>query len=289
MTDFLANFRALPPQEALEFLLDATEERLPREARPELEMALEALPEDRRRALVESRGGWAALAQELVGDPAFENHPMGVDLLLDTLAGLRIRQVESSLPDASGRERGATRSTELGRASWSGSGVLSRSALNTPYLELFEILEKLSPGPGHKIVDLGSSFGRLGLVIGMFFEECSFTGYEVVHERADEGDRVARLHGLWPRVRNLSQDLAAKDFAPEEADIYYLYDPVNRDTLAKVLSDLARIAQRRPIRLVSRGKTGGLQETLARCSWLRREGFISTRHSPIWIHRGAGH
>lgn len=287
MEIWIARWGTLPPHEACSALLHQFPAIGP-EALVQVEAHLEGLTPERRQALLAAAGGWAEVAQTLIGEPGTQApHPAGTDLVLDALLGLRIGAVERSSVDlAQGKERAAVEPSALGKASWSGSGVLSRSSLNTPYGELFQVLEKIALTPGQRLVDLGAGYGRLGFVIGHCLPEARFTGYEIVRTRVDESNRVAALAGLDPaRVRFETRDLSEAGWEPEEADYYFLYDPVNRDTLAKVLADLRRIASRRTIRLIARGRTGGLQEILGMAQWLRREAWIPTAHSPIWIHR----
>jgi hypothetical protein len=126
----------------------------------------------------------------------------------------------------------------------------------------------------------------MGFVLAFCLPEVRFTGYEIVSPRVQESQRVAKLHEVdSERVRFECRDLADPDSAPDDADLYFLYDPFNRDTLVKVMQDLQSVTRRRTIRIASRGKTGELQDYLAQTHWLRREGWIQTRHAPIWIHR----
>ncbi len=259
---------------------------LERTALEGLELHLESLPEDRQHALLESLGGWRNAAAQILGEESPIPSLLTEDLALDFLLGLKMSQTEAKVPSSVGRSRGAAVESALGDASWSGSGTLSRSSLNTPYRELFELLEKLNLQPDAHVVDLGAGYGRMGFVLAFCLPEVRFTGYEIVSQRVQESQRVAKLHEVDPeRVRFECRDLADPDFAPDDADLYFLYDPFNRDTLVKVMRDLQAVTRRRTIRIASRGKTGELQDYLAQTHWLRREGWIQTRHAPIWIHR----
>jgi hypothetical protein len=276
------------PEEVLQLLREGLPCECPESISRAVERELETLPEARLAELRDSGGGWAQFAQELLSDTPRAHRLPGVDAVLDSLLGLRILEVEEKwVPSGRGLERGASVDSALGEASWSGSGVLSRSSLNTPYLELFEVLDRVSPAPGSHFVDLGAGFGRLGFVIGLCLEGVRFTGYEIVAPRVEESRRAASLLELPVEIRFEVQDLAAPGWAPVEADYYFLYDPVNRDTLVKVLADLRKVSAARTIRLISRGRTGGLQEMLRKTLWLRTEAMIPTAHQPIFVHRSA--
>jgi hypothetical protein len=130
---------------------------------------------------------------------------------------------------------------------------LSLQAMQTPYTEIRHILSLLDLQNGHHVVDLGCSYGRMGHVIGRHYPEVSFTGYELVAERVQEGNRVlARFH--YPRVAIETKDLSSAVFLPPDAEFYFIFDFGSASAIEKTLQDLRRIAQRKPITLVGRGR-----------------------------------
>jgi hypothetical protein len=160
----------------------------------------------------------------------------------DAWLGLHCERVEAALP----RDRLAREDRQL----WLD---LPLPSLQTPYVELRALMARLAPPPGHTVVDLGAGYGRLGFVIARHHPGVAFVGYELVAERAGEGTRCLAAHGC-EAARLEVADLAAPDFAPCDADIYFLYDYGTRAAIEKTLEDLRRVAQRRPIAVVGRGR-----------------------------------
>lgn len=179
---------------------------------------------------------------------------------VDDWLGLRTQVTESGILEKRGASgSGADSDTQF----WIGLPV---QTLLTPYVELREILERLDPGPGETIVDLGAGYGRLGFVMARHRPDARFVGYEAVAERVIEGQQ-----GLdyWKagNARLIVADLADPGFEPASAEFYFLYDFGSRDAIAKCLADLRRIAARRPIVVVGRGRSS--RDAIERdCPWL---------------------
>lgn len=172
---------------------------------------------------------------------------------VDEHLGFRIEAIELELLSG---DRDPSKSDPVSEAEqqlWIGLPV---QAMQTPYVELREILARLSPAAGSTIVDLGAGYGRMAFVIGDLYPEVGFIGYEYVEARVTESIRCLRLR--YPKairkLEMLAADLSSSDFVPEAADSYFIYDYGTRAAIAKTLGDLRGIAARRPIAVVGRGR-----------------------------------
>lgn len=162
---------------------------------------------------------------------------------VDAWLGLGAEAVESSL---NGRQ------SPEGQRLWLGLPV---QAMLTPYVELRAMLERLSPRPGETVIDLGAGYGRMGFVLARHFSQVRFVGYELVAERVAEGRRALDLAGARaPGVRLEAADLAAESFELPPAEHYFIYDYGSRGAIDKTLGDLRRIAGRRAITVIGRGR-----------------------------------
>ena len=175
---------------------------------------------------------------------------------LDKILGFRVKYIEEMLvaeargfaPDGSHESWGPT--IHQGIQTWVG---LDLQTLQTPYSEILRILQLLKVKPYHHIVDLGSAYGRMGIVIGGLYIKNTFTGFEYVKSRVDEGNRVYQELGIH-RCKLLTQDLFAKDFELPEADVYFIYDYGQVEHIDHTLKQISTVAFKRPIKVVVRGK-----------------------------------
>lgn len=167
---------------------------------------------------------------------------------VDRWLGLNIDDVEAAIKSLAQDGQLVARE-EAGRSAeqelWIG---LEPQALQTPYTELREALERVQPQPGSLVVDLGAGYGRLAHVLFRHFPTVQFLGYEILAARCEEGVRVIdeqlvrRGGAKSEQYRLVDVDLA--QIVPEPAEIYFLYDYGHRDAVRKTLRDLAEIAGR---------------------------------------------
>ncbi|WP_413578202.1 methyltransferase [Bdellovibrio sp. HCB290] len=133
---------------------------------------------------------------------------------------------------------------------WRGLPV---QALQTPYTEIRHILDLLKPTEGQHIVDLGCGYGRMAFVVGKHYPNVKFTGYELVAERVNEGNRILRNFD-YPLAAIKTQDLTDPRFVPVSADYYFIFDFGSAPAVDKTLEDLKSIALTRSIQVVARGR-----------------------------------
>ena len=160
---------------------------------------------------------------------------------------------------------------------WAG---LDPQALQTPYPEIRMMLSKLDLQFGQKIIDLGTGYGRMGLVIGHFYPEVEFTGYEVSTERVNEGRRILDKIGLdFARAKSegiqlLQADISSGGFEIPAVDVYFIYDFGDLESIIRVIDQLKQISMRQPIRVVGRGRR-------TRDHIERHEPWLSQVHPPV--------
>lgn len=175
---------------------------------------------------------------------------------LDKILGLRLKYIEEMLVaeakgfDPEGSHESWGPSLHGGVQTWVG---LDLQTLQTPYSEILRIFQLLKMKPYQHVVDLGAAYGRMGLVVGGLFIKNSFTGYEFVKARVDEGNRVYRELEL-VRCQLIEQDLYDRGFEMPEADIYFIYDYGQVEHIDYNLKQIQKISRKRPIKLVVRGK-----------------------------------
>lgn len=106
---------------------------------------------------------------------------------------------------------------------------------------------------GARIIDLGSGYGRVGLVYALLRPDIEFIGYEYVPHRVDISNKASYELGLQERLQFITQDLSIASFIIPEADVYYLYDPFTEETYHFVLKKIIEISKKRNITVVTKG------------------------------------
>ncbi len=153
---------------------------------------------------------------------------------------------------------------------WVGLNIQS---LLTPYTEIRKLLKLLEIKPGDRLIDLGAGYGRIGFVMGHYYPDSSFVGYEAVEERVQETHRCLKRWNF-PNVQMELADLSAQNFKPEAADFYFIYDYGTRPAVEKTLEDLKEVARTRKITVIGRGR-------LSRDAIERHHPWLSQVHAPL--------
>ena len=121
---------------------------------------------------------------------------------------------------------------------------------------------------GSSIVDLGSGFGRVGLVYSLLRPDIKFIGYEYVPHRVEVSSNAARSLDLEANLRFKVQDLSSQLFKIPIADVYYLYDPFTEETYQYVLKQITELSKKRKITVVTKGNARSwLTEIACKNSW----------------------
>lgn len=132
------------------------------------------------------------------------------------------------------------------------SGVEVQSGYSTILLALHTI----HAGQGSTLIDLGSGYGRVGLVCALLRPDIDVTGYEYVPHRVDVANQASENLGLQEHLRFKAQDLSSPSFTIPDADVYYLYDPFTEETYRSVLKQILAVSRRRQITVVTKGAAG---------------------------------
>lgn len=133
-----------------------------------------------------------------------------------------------------------------GAQTWVG---LSPSQLQTPYFELIEILDKLSPDQ-KTIIDLGAAYGRLGVLIGLFYPQLKFLGIELVKERVNEAQRIFS-HYNFANAQMLVSDTTEK---VPKGDVYFVYDFGSHHEILELINIFSEKADRgEKFQIIARG------------------------------------
>lgn len=175
--------------------------------------------------------------------------------LVDQHFGFQIKDIEHSLFLAAKELRPSGNLSNLshvlhhGHQTWVG---LDPQTLNTPYAELQLLCELLKPKADEHVVDLGAGYGRLGVVLFHLFPEVRFTGYELVKERVQEGNRVFKQLG-YAKGELITADLT-HNFKLPVANYYFIYDYGKVAHIRQTLSELEELADTHRFKVIARGQ-----------------------------------
>ncbi len=196
---------------------------------------------------------------KLLKQPEFFRLPRGAtsrnqSKRLDKILGFKISKVEQKLLkkykayyslDQSGRKQ-----KYQGCETWIG---LHPQVLQTPYNEIFDFFEVLKMHNPKSIVDIGAGYGRVGLVMASMFPEATFSGYEIVEKRLEEGNRIFERLEL-DQCQMYYADLSKESFTPPIADIYFIYDFSDPLDIRKILGQLRAVNENRKAFVIAKGE-----------------------------------
>jgi hypothetical protein len=148
---------------------------------------------------------------------------------------------------------------------YEGAGLGVQSSFTT----IIVALEALAPPPNASFIDLGSGYGRVGLVVGLLRPDIDFTGFEFVEHRVAVSIASTVRCGLSTHVHFKTQDLSAPDFKIPVADVYYLFDPFSRETYEHVFAQIVEIGSTRDVAVLTKGHAGTwFAEACAGKNWI---------------------
>ncbi len=172
------------------------------------------------------------------------------DALVDRIIGYKyLSKIESTRKDQ-------PLLSKQGEAKWSKKSPVD--GYSSSYRDIKEILKVSGMKDGDSFVDIGSSFGRVGCVIGANFPNTQFSGYEIVPERVAEAQRIADFLQL-DNVNYFHADVSADHFEIPEADWFFFCDPLDGDELAYTLQKIHNRVSNKEVRLIAK-YTGGLNK-----------------------------
>ncbi|PIK13566.1 hypothetical protein [Halobacteriovorax sp. JY17] len=150
------------------------------------------------------------------------------------------------------------------------SGVGVQSGYSTILLALHSMKAAL----GSTVVDLGSGYGRVGLVCSLVRPDINFIGYEYVPHRVDVSNEASEALGLQASLIFKTQDLSLESFSIPDADFYYLYDPFSEETYRYILEQIVEVSKRKEVTIVTKGNAR---------NWLKKIAKEQNWPNPIYI------
>lgn len=184
---------------------------------------------------------------------------------LDTLFELDYKLEENLVFDPTTKER-----------LYEGAGVGVQSGYSTILLALHNIDLK----QGGKIIDLGSGYGRVGLVCSLLRPDIDFTGFEYVPHRVENSNLTCKSLDLQESLNFKTQDLSLESFKIPKADVYYLYDPFTKETYHYVLKQIVEVSKNRKVTIVTKGNAS---------KWLNEIAIENSWPSPLLLDEGNIH
>ena len=173
------------------------------------------------------------------------------DAIADRILGYSdLSQIESS------RNNHTADTSLTGEANW--SQPTSPDGYSSSYRHIKAILKTSGMKDGDTFVDIGSSYGRVGCTVGVNFPKSCFWGYEIVEERVAEAQRVAEFLQLH-NVSYYHADVSADNFEIPQADWFFLFNPLGKEALARVLKKIYQASRSREVRLIAK-YTGDLDK-----------------------------
>jgi len=157
---------------------------------------------------------------------------------IDELLGYNCQAIEQSLVQKESKQE------------WIGLDI---QIFQTPYSEILTMLEFINPKEFDHWIDFGAAYGRMGIVMGLFYPNMQFTGYEINQARVDEGNRIFKECQL----KNVSLeccDISHQDFQIENANVFFIYDFGTRDDIYILLNKLKEKARKQSIKVITRGR-----------------------------------
>lgn len=144
----------------------------------------------------------------------------------------------------------------------------SGAGVQTSYATAMVALREANLRPGDTLVDLGSGYGRVGILGGILRPDLNFEGYEFVRHRVECAQSCSERAGLSARVRFRCQDLGDSRFEIPAAAAYYLYDPFNEETYRRVLRRIHAVASRQSVIVITNADAGAwFQKFMTPARW----------------------
>lgn len=148
----------------------------------------------------------------------FDREKNGVNRFFDAALGLRSLGNMAKLDQIN---------EDDGEESMRVKGSYEYSHTQIHYSILLDLFNYLLPEENSTIVDIGSGFGRVGLFLGLCFPKVNYLGYEIVAQRVECALKVTKQNNL-NNIKFETENILDSGFVIPGADIYYLYDPLDK-------------------------------------------------------------
>ncbi len=161
-------------------------------------------------------------------------------------------------------DRGMCTDLQINERLYEGAGVGVQSGYST----VLTALQMINPAVNSRFIDLGSGYGRVGMIVGLLRPDIDFSGYELVKHRVQSSISSCENFGMSQHVHFYTQDLSQRSFQIPDAEVYYVYDPFSATTYSHVLSQLIAISRRQKIVVATKGNARSwLVEVAQKESW----------------------
>lgn len=153
---------------------------------------------------------------------------------------------------------------------YEGAGV----GVQSSYTTLLQLFDDVDFKKGARLIDLGSGYGRLGIIAGLARPDIEFIGYEYVSHRVKVAQDSAERIGIDRNVKFVEQDLSQTSFVIPEADVYYMFDPFTEATYRHVLNRMIEVGRDRKTLIVTKGGASvWLDRMVGSGGWKRLKNF----------------
>ncbi len=152
-----------------------------------------------------------------------------------------------------GFEKIEPRSIEVGKSETQTWSHLSTQQFQTPYCEIRNILQKLSPKPKQTLVDLGCGYGRFAFVLNRHYPDLHFKGFEVDPYRVKRAQERFQFHHL-KNAEILLTDISDPQFEIPNAEYYFIFDFGKNESIMAILEKLKIRARSSSFKVVGRGR-----------------------------------
>jgi len=174
--------------------------------------------------------------------------------LIDKALGYEVYRIEKEILEQAidkypkGNKKTWGRSLFGGSEAWIG---LHPKQLQTTYSEILSILKNSDFNDSNSICDLGAGYGRIGVVVGLYYKLSSFYGIELVKERVLEGLRVFKER-RFEKHSFICENLRCINIPV--CDYYFIYDFGVVSEINYVLDSLSLVSEKKKIKVIARGR-----------------------------------
>lgn len=200
--------------------------------------------------------------KELIKSPDFfkcseVNDRKNFSKIIDNILQFKIEDIENTLLKYAMEQFPSGNMGTWGPNLYDGSQTwvgIDPQTLQTPYGELYDIVEILSRNKINNYIDFGSGYGRLAIVIHSFLNKDNyhFLGYEVVEQRAKEANRIFNDLELIS-CSTETTDITKSNFKLPKSQAYFIYDFSNPVHIKGLLTQISDIYFSEEIMIVARG------------------------------------
>lgn len=132
---------------------------------------------------------------------------------------------------------------------YQGAGV----GVQSGYSSILLALHYLKLNYGKSVIDLGSGYGRVGLVFSLLRPDLDMKSYEYVDHRVQLSKNAVKMLELKNNCHFFTQDLSLLEFKIPLSDVYYLYDPFSKETYEFILKQILEYSIDNQITIVTKG------------------------------------